>query len=87
MSKIISNYNLLPQEKDVTDQQKFKTIDNIIKTPKIENDEVKIETKEPPPPEPTEPTLKLMRNQEGVVIAIELKCTCGEQMLIKMDYK
>jgi len=34
-----------------------------------------------------EPKLQLTRNNEGVVVGIEVLCTCGEKILIKMDYK
>jgi len=40
----------------------------------------------PPPPEPVEPVLKLIRNEDGIVLGIEVHCGCGEKILIKMEY-
>ena len=91
MSKIISYYSVATEEEE-TDEKKYQEAAPIIKVPIFKNEEKKIETMDliPPPPElpePKEPKLQLTRNNEGVVIGIEVQCSCGETILIKMDYK
>jgi hypothetical protein len=39
------------------------------------------------PIEPKEPVLKLIKNNEGIVVGIEVSCGCGEKIMIKMEYK
>ena len=42
---------------------------------------------EPPlPPEPIDPKLHLIRNNDGVVVGIEVYCSCGRYTLIKVEY-
>ena len=38
------------------------------------------------PEEPIEPVLQLIRNGDGIVIGIEVQCSCGEKIIIKMEY-
>ena len=90
--KIITNYHIL-NEGEETKEQVFKSIDPIVKIP-IYNNEVKqiepmviIEEEEEEEEIVLEPTLQLTRNTEGIVVGIEVQCTCGEKILIKMDYK
>jgi hypothetical protein len=54
----------------------------IVETQITETTEVVPEKKN----EPTEPLLQLIRNNEGIVIGIEVQCGCGEKIMIKMEY-
>jgi hypothetical protein len=83
MSKIISNYSLLPEDNEVKEPQTFNPV---IKIPIYEKEEKQIDNNEIID-RLKEPKLQLTRNNEGVVVGIEVLCTCGEKILIKMDYK
>jgi len=90
MKKIITSYNIVDGDY-VAGVDDERTIDNIIKIPVVSVEETVIENKpeEPPPepePEPKETVLQLFRNNEGIVVGIEVQCTCGEKILIKMEY-
>ena len=87
MSKVISNYNILKEASDVSDKEP-QSLAPIIKIPVYEKEETEINmgTSEALN-KLTEPKLQLTRNNEGVVVGIEVQCTCGEKILIKMDYK
>ncbi|MCK9330724.1 MAG: hypothetical protein PHY08_00715 [Candidatus Cloacimonetes bacterium] len=82
--KIISNYIL----EDIDKKEKNINIHkapSVIKIPIIEKNDKKI-LSETSSSNLKEPILKLSRNSEGVVVGIEVQCTCGETILIKMDY-
>jgi len=83
MKKIISNYNILPDDKEEKDLQ---SVSNVIKIPVYQKDDKKIDHNETNY-KLKEPVLQLTRNIEGVVVGVEVSCTCGEKILIKMDYK
>jgi len=90
MGKIISNYSIVDNLQSTTDDDE-KSLDNIIKIPVISPEETVIVAQpEPPPPEPEpaprETILQLIRNNEGIVTGIEVQCSCGEKILIKMEY-
>jgi len=84
MNKIISNYNIAKEGESAEDKEK-QSINPVIKIPVYEKEAVKIDSdilnnlKEP--------KLQLTRNSEGIVVGIEVLCTCGEKILIKLDYK
>ena len=83
MSKIITNYKIASiAEKELEE----KSIDPIIKVPIYQPEEKKIEAREMTVKH-KEPKLQLMRNSEGIVVGIEVHCTCDEVIMIKMDYK
>ena len=84
MSKIISKYNILVEENNIETEQK--SINPVIKIPVYQKDEKNIDYNEMYNKN-KEPKLQLTRNNEGVVVGIEVLCTCGEKILIKMDYK
>jgi hypothetical protein len=84
MNKILSKYNILHDDK-CTDQEK-QSLNTVIKVPVYQKDEMKIDYNETLN-KPKEPKLHLTRNNEGVVVGIEVLCVCGEKILIKMDYK
>jgi len=90
MSKIISNYSVTKDE--LAKDETHHSATAIIKIPVFRNEEKKIEAFDikpqiEEPKEPKEPKLQLTRNKEGIVIGIEVQCSCGETILIKMDYK
>ena len=93
MNNIISSYSI---SKENDEDQEHPVTVPIIKIPIFKNEEKKIEVFEVQPKEEEvieeekpviEPKLQLTRNNEGVVIGIEVQCSCGETILIKMDYK
>ena len=63
----------------------FQKVPSVIKVPVIGNQDKKI-INHNATSNPKEPKLQLTRNNEGVVVGIEVQCTCGETILIKMDY-
>ena len=83
MNKIISNYNILADESNGEEQR---SVNPIVKIPVYQKEDVKIDYNEAYN-KLKEPKLQLTRNNEGVVVGIEVLCTCGEKILIKMDYK
>jgi len=88
MGKIISNYNILKSEDGSSESKEPQSIDPIIKIPVYEKEETRINVNtNTSDARMTEPKLQLTRNNEGVVVGIEVQCTCGEKILIKMDYK
>lgn len=85
MKKIISHY-VIDDDKEKTPTPQAVKVPPIIKIPQIDQNAVKINTESHAPHQLTEPVLHLNRNQEGVVLSIEVQCTCGEKILIKLDY-
>jgi len=90
MKKIIANYNIVDSGQIALEDEE-KTLDPIIKIPVInEAEPVIIAQPEEPIEEedtgPKETILQLVRNNEGVVIGIEVQCICGEKIWIKMEY-
>ena len=83
MNKIISNYNILVEENNGEEQR---SVNPIVKIPVYQKEEKKIDCNETYN-KLKEPKLQLTRNNEGVVVGIEVLCTCGEKILVKMDYK
>ena len=84
MHKIISNYNVVKDDGIIEAEQQ--SINPVIKIPVYQKEEIKIDNNEMLN-KLKEPKLQLIRNNEGVVVGIEVLCTCGEKILIKMDYK
>jgi hypothetical protein len=37
--------------------------------------------------EKKDPLLQLIRNSDGIVVGIDVQCSCGEHIMIKMEYK
>ena len=92
MKKIISNYSITVSEDH--EAKEYNEAAPIIKVPIFKTEEKTIEAFDmspppppPTPPEPQEPKLQLKRNIEGIVVGIEVYCSCGENILIKLDYK
>ncbi len=85
MKKIISNYSI-ENDKGFDTPFKATKVPPIIKIPQIDQTSVKISSESHSPHQPIEPVLHLNRNQEGIVLSIEVQCTCGEKILIKLDY-
>jgi hypothetical protein len=86
MSKIISSYQIVNNLSEIEDDSDVRSVDPVVKIPIIEEEPTEIEQKELFP-KATEPKLQLTRNDEGIVVGIEVECTCGEKMLIRLDYK
>jgi hypothetical protein len=86
MSKVITEYKIVKDNKSVDDDSSFKSVEPVIKIPVIERVEKKIVARDMTP-KLEEPKLQLTRNTEGVVVGIEVQCTCGEKILIRLDYK
>jgi len=84
MRKIISNYEIVIDP--VKDNDSEQSISTVIKTPVYQKEETKIDHSEVTS-KLREPKLQLTRNNEGVVVGIEVSCACGDKILIKMDYK
>lgn len=84
MSKIVKNY-IVDEDQKKTNSPVFKA-PPIIKIPIVEKQNVSIKTESSSSNKLNEPILKLNRNNEGVVLSIEVQCTCGEKMIIKMEY-
>lgn len=81
--KIISNYIL---EEDNTNKEiNLPKSTPVIKIPLVNEKEKKIEATDLLS-KIKEPRLNLTRNNEGVVVGIEVQCVCGEKILIKLDY-
>ena len=89
MSKIIRNFVVVDDGNKETDEEdrSYKSVEPIIKIPIYNNKEKEIEAKDLYPKINEEPKLQLMKNTEGVVVGIEVHCTCGEKILIRLDYK
>jgi len=73
---------LVEEEKGEEEQKSLKPV---VKIPVYQKEEKSIDYEEYN--KLKEPKLQLTRNNEGVVVGIEVLCTCGEKILIKMDYK
>jgi len=91
MKKIITNYNIVDDGSYVVENEE-KSLEPIIKVP-VFNDEEPIIIAQPEEPveevedtTPKETILQLVRNNEGIVIGIEVQCICGEKIWIKMEY-
>ena len=83
MSRIISNYTILVEGEKGEEEQK--SLNPVVKIPLYQKEEKNIDYEMYN--KLNEPKLQLTRNNEGVVVGIEVLCTCGEKILIKMDYK
>ena len=82
MKKIITDYII----DDNAPKTNITKAPPIIKLPVVNDQKVSINTESNVQMKSNEPVLKLNRNQEGVVLSIEVKCKCGEKIIIKMDY-
>ncbi|HPY96983.1 MAG TPA: hypothetical protein PL063_07195 [Candidatus Cloacimonadota bacterium] len=82
MKKIITDY-IIDEKAPSTNITKAPPI---IKLPIVDEQKVSINTESDVKMRSDEPVLKLNRNQEGVVLSIEVQCKCGEKIIIKMDY-
>jgi len=84
MKKIISNY-IIENDDQKTDSIVTKA-PPIIKIPIVDEKKISIKTESTSANKITEPVLHLNRNHEGIVLSIEVRCTCGERIIIKLDY-
>ena len=89
MSKIIRNFRIVDDDnvENYEDDRNYKSVEPVIKIPIYNNKEKEIEPVNLYPKINEEPKLQLMKNTEGVVVGIEVHCTCGEKILIRLDYK
>jgi len=85
VSRIIE-YTVVDEQPDQQKLENAKSPELVVKKPvftptdvTIQHNELKVCI--------TEPKLQLTRNSEGVIIGIEVLCTCGEKILIRLDYK
>jgi hypothetical protein len=79
INSIVRNTIIDPEEKVI---QNFTPKKSVLEAKISEAAEVVPEKKI----EPIEPLLQLIRNNEGIVIGIEVQCGCGEKIMIKMEY-
>ncbi|HOD54252.1 MAG TPA: hypothetical protein PKJ08_06985 [Candidatus Cloacimonadota bacterium] len=84
MKKIISNYII--EEDNKKGSTSVSKAPPIIKIPIVDEKNISIRTESNTANKITEPVLQLNRNHEGIVLSIEVQCTCGERIIIKLDY-
>jgi len=84
MKKVISNYII--EEDTQKNETPVTKAPPIIKIPVVDEKRINIKTESSNANIITEPVLKLNRNHEGIVLSIEVQCTCGEKIIIKLDY-
>lgn len=86
MKKIISNYTIDGENSKQINDQIVSKVPPVIKIPVLQNSQVHINSESNVAHMSKEPILHLNRNNEGIVLSIEVQCTCGEKIIIKLDY-
>lgn len=86
MKKIISNYIIDNESNEQINDKLISKVPPIIKIPVYQNDKVTIKSDSDQSNKISEPIIHLNRNNEGIVLSIEVHCTCGEKIIIKLDY-
>ena len=89
MSKIVRNFTIIDDEnmEPPKEEELLLTSSVIIKAPSIDKNDKEINTKNLFEKKNDEPKLQIFKNTEGVVVGLEVLCTCGEKILIRLDYK
>lgn len=86
MKKIISNYIIDDDPNEQTKEKPISKVPPIIKIPVYQDEKVTIKSDSDQSNKISEPIIHLNRNNEGIVLSIEVHCSCGEKILIKLDY-
>lgn len=86
MRKIINNYSIVDDKTNEKKEHSHHPTNPVIKIPVYQEKEKQIDSNNLQT-KLKEPKLQLTRNNEGVVVGIEVQCVCGEKILIKLDYK
>ncbi len=86
MKKIITNYTIDGENVKQINDQIVSKVPQVIKIPVLDKQETMIKSESSVAHKIKEPMLHLNRNNEGIVLSIEVQCTCGERIIIKLDY-
>lgn len=86
MKKIISNYIIDDDQNEQAKEKPISKVPPIIKIPVYQDEKVTIKSDSDQSNKISEPIIHLNRNNEGIVLSIEVHCSCGEKILIKLDY-
>jgi hypothetical protein len=85
-NRIISNYTVVGDNKDITQENKVHSIPKIIQKAIIEEGSktaTKIEEKLPK----GQPKVELVKNDDGVVIGLNIICSCGETFSVELEFE
>ncbi len=84
--KIIKQYKIEGDDKIPAPSAMTGSAANIIKKASITTQNREIKSSDVKDKKPV-PTLKVNKNEHGIITTLEITCACGEQILIALDYE